>query len=129
MCLNFVGERTQKYDRENREWRWRQIKSIYRFYLDLVAKKLYYINCLNAYAIIVPLSEIKSYVVVLPFYIKMMKRRTHQACSFKAYYQKRHVFCLGQTELVLVGQGGGSPPRLLPLATHLFSSKDRRIVS
>ena len=103
MCLNFVGERTQKYDRENREWRWRQIKSIYRLYLDLVVKKLYYINCLNVWTIIVPLSEIKSYFVVLPFYIKMMKRRTLQICSFKASHQKRNVFCLGQTGLVLVG--------------------------
>ena len=50
MCLNFVGERTQKCDKENREWRWRQIKSIYRLYLDLVVKKLCYINCLNAWA-------------------------------------------------------------------------------
>ena len=30
-----------------------------------------------------PLSEIKNYVAVLSFYIKMMKRRTLQACSFK----------------------------------------------
>ena len=29
----------------------------------------------------VPLSEIKSYVVVLSFYIKMMKQRTLQACN------------------------------------------------
>ena len=49
MCLNFVGERTQKCDKENREWWWRQIKSIYRLYLDLVVKKLYYINCLNVW--------------------------------------------------------------------------------
>ena len=33
--------------------------------------------------LIVPLAEIKNYVVVLSFYIKMMKRRTLQACSFK----------------------------------------------
>ena len=39
MCLNFVGERTQKCDRENREWQRRQITSIYRLYLDLVVKK------------------------------------------------------------------------------------------
>ena len=50
MCLNFVGERTQKCDKENREWRWRQIKSIYRLYLDLVVKQLCYISCLNAWA-------------------------------------------------------------------------------
>ena len=29
MCLNSVGERTQRCDKENREWQWRQIKSIY----------------------------------------------------------------------------------------------------
>ena len=36
LCLNSVGKRTQKCDRKNRELRWRQIKSIYRWYLDLV---------------------------------------------------------------------------------------------
>ena len=50
MCLNFVEERSQKCDRENREGRWRQITSIYRLYLDLVVKKFYYINCLNTWA-------------------------------------------------------------------------------
>ena len=50
ICLNFVEERTQKCDRENREWRWYQIKSIYRLHLGLVVKQLYYISCLNAYA-------------------------------------------------------------------------------
>ena len=50
MCLNFVEERTQKCDRENREWRWCQIKSIYRLHLDLVVKQLCYISCLNACA-------------------------------------------------------------------------------
>ena len=42
MCLKFVEERTQKYDRENREWWWRQIKSIYRLHLELVVKQLFY---------------------------------------------------------------------------------------
>ena len=69
MCLNFVGERTWKCDKENRECWWRQIKSIYRLHLDLVVKQICYINCLNAWAT-VPLSEIKRYVVVLSFYIK-----------------------------------------------------------
>ena len=59
--------------------------------------------------LISPNSEIKSYVAVLPFYRKMMKRRTFQACNFKAYHQKWHVFCLGKTGLVLVGQGGVLP--------------------
>ena len=47
MRLNSVGERTQKGDRENRELRWRQIKSIYLWYL--VVKQLRYINSLNAW--------------------------------------------------------------------------------
>ena len=84
MCLNFVEESTQKCHRENQEWQWCQIKSIYRLHLDLVVKQLCYNSCLNAWApsqLIVPLSEIKSYVVVLSFYINMMKRRTLQACS------------------------------------------------
>ena len=42
MCLNFVGERTRKCDKENRELQWRQIKAIYRLYLDLVVKQLCY---------------------------------------------------------------------------------------
>ena len=50
ICLNFVEERTQKCDRENREWRWYQIKSICKLHLDLVVKQLYYIICLNACA-------------------------------------------------------------------------------
>ena len=97
MCLNFVKERTQKCDRENREWRWRQIKSIYRLHLDLAVKQLCYNSCLNAWATNAPLSEIKSYVLVLSFYIKMMKRRTLQACSFWHSIKK-------------VGQGGVLPP-------------------
>ena len=40
MCLNSVGQRAQKSDKENRELRWRQIKSIYRWYIDLVVKRL-----------------------------------------------------------------------------------------
>ena len=88
MCLNFVEERTQKCDRENREWRWRQIKSIYRLHLDLVVKQLCYISCLNVVLLIVPLSEINSYVVVLSFYIKMMKRSTLQGCSLSHSIKK-----------------------------------------
>ena len=45
-----LSDRTQKYDRENREERWRQIKSIYRWHLDLVAERLRCINCLNTWA-------------------------------------------------------------------------------
>ena len=88
MCLNFVEERTQKCDRENREWRWCQIKSIYRLHLDLVVKQLCYISCLNVVLLILPLSEINSYVVALSFYIKMMKRRTIQGCRLSHSIKK-----------------------------------------
>ena len=46
MCLNCVGERTQKCDKENRESWWRQIKSI----RNSILIKQHYINCLNAWA-------------------------------------------------------------------------------
>ena len=45
--LKSVGESTQKCGRKNREWRWRQIKSVYMWYLDVVVKRLRCIDCLN----------------------------------------------------------------------------------
>ena len=83
MGLNFVGERTQKCDKENRVWRWRQIRSIYRSYLDLVVKKLCHINCLNAWATICATFRNQKLCCGTVFLHKMMKRRTLQACSFK----------------------------------------------
>ena len=50
MRSHSVGERTQKCDREHREGRWYQIKSINRWHLDLVAESLHCINSLNAWA-------------------------------------------------------------------------------
>ena len=114
MCLNFVKERTQKCDRENREWRWRQIKSIYRLHLDLAVKQLCYNSCLNAWATNAPLSEIKSYVLVLSFYIKMMKRRTLQACSFWHSIKKVMLSVQGKLDLFKSGRGESSLP--FPLA-------------
>ena len=68
-----------------------------------------------------PLSEIKSYVAVLSFYIKMIKRRTLQVSSLKHSIKKDMLFCLGQIEIILVGQRGiplqPLPPP--PLATRL----------
>ena len=55
-----------------------------------------------------PLSEIKSYVMVLSFYIK---RRTLQVSGLKHSIKKDMLFSLGQIEIILVGQGGV----LLPL--------------
>ena len=64
-----------------------------------------------------PLSEIKSYVVVLSLYIKMIKRRTHQVSSSKHSIKKDMLFGLGQIEIALVGQGGAPAkgPRIHPL--------------
>ena len=53
-----------------------------------------------------PLSEIKSYVVVLSLYIKMIKRRTHQVSSSKHSIKKAMLFSLEQIETILVGQVG-----------------------
>ena len=56
------------------------------------------------------LSEITSYVVLMSFYIKMMKRRTLQACSL------RHSIRKGMfSELVEVGQGWNPPPLPPPI--------------
>ena len=59
--------------------------------------------------LIVPLSEIKSYVVVLSFYIKMMKQRTLQACSLRHSIKKGMFFVLGKVDLFKLGRGGSSP--------------------
>ena len=48
--LEFCGGTYSEVDRENREWRWCQTKSVYRLHLDLVVKQLCYISCLNAFA-------------------------------------------------------------------------------
>ena len=56
------------------------------------------------------LSEITSYVVLMSFYIKMMKRRTLQACSLRHSIKNRmfSVFwtCLSRA----VGEEGSPPP-------------------
>ena len=88
MCLNFVGERTQKCDRENREWRWHQIKPIYRLYPDLAVKQLCYINCLNPWATNCTTFRNQRLSWGTVFLQKMMKRRTLQACSFRHSIKK-----------------------------------------
>ena len=62
--------------------------------------------------LIVPLSEIKSYVVVLSFYIKMMKRRTFQACSLRHSIKTGMFFVSGKMDLFKSGRGGVLPPWL-----------------
>ena len=66
-----------------------------------------------------PLSEIKSYVMVLSFCIK---RRTLQVSSLNHSIKKDMLLSLGQIEIILVGQGGvllPLPPLPPPLATRL----------
>ena len=71
-----------------------------------------------------PLSEIKSYVVVLSFYIKMIKRITLQVSSSKYCIKKDMPFSLGPTEIILVGKGWYfcplSPPGYAPNVTSYF---------
>ena len=40
----------------------------------------------------------------------MIKRRTLQVSSLKHSIKKDMFFCLGQIEIILVGQGGSPPP-------------------
>ena len=89
--------------------------------------------------LIVPFSEIESCGVIPSFYITMRKPKTFQGCSLMYSIKKSHVFCFGQTGLILVGQlsriggmggGGVSPPPLLPaLATHLGQQEKEEAIS
>ena len=88
MCLDFVEVRTQKCDRENREWRWRQIKSIYRLYLDLVVKQLCSVNCLNAWANNCATFRNQKLCCDTVFLRKNDETRTLQACSLRHSIKK-----------------------------------------
>ena len=87
------------------------------WYLDVIVEHLGCIDCLNPWVIklILPLSEDKSFFAILPFYIKMMQRRTLQACSLKHSIKKTCFSVQGKIEIILVGQGGSPPPPLPPL--------------
>ena len=63
--------------------------------------------------LIVPLSEIKSYVAILSFYIKMMKRRTLQICSLRHSIKKGMFSVQGKLDLFKSGMGE------YPLPPHL----------
>ena len=56
------------------------------------------------------LSEIKSYVVVLSFYIKMMKQRTFQACSLKHNIKNGMFYVQGELNFFKSGRRESSPP-------------------
>ena len=91
------------------------------WYLDVVVKRLRCIDCLNSWVIklIVSLSEVKSFFAVLTFYIKMMQRRTLQACSLKHSIKKACFSVQGKIEIILVGQGGSPTPARPPLGYAL----------
>ena len=70
------------------------------------------------------LSEIKSYVVVLSLYTKMMKERTCQAFSLKHSIKNGmfSVYAKFNSFKPSGGEGGGSPHLLLSLTTRLFEN-------
>ena len=86
--LEFCGERTQKYSRENRAWRWRQINSIYRWYLDLVLKRLCCINCLNAQDTNCATSSNQKFCCGTFFLDKNNETKNSSGLQLKAEYQK-----------------------------------------
>ena len=62
------------------------------------------------------LSEIKSYVEVLSFEIKMMKRKNLHVCSLKHSIKKGMLYVQGNQDVFKSGkekEGGGSPPSSL----------------
>ena len=70
-----------------------------------------------------PFSEIKSWGVAPFFYIKMIKRRTLQACNLKYSIQKETLSALDKMDLFRLGKGESNslppPPHPRPLATRL----------
>ena len=60
------------------------------------------------------LSEIKSYVVVLSFFIKIMKQRIFQACSLKHSTKKGMFYVQSKLNFFKSSRGGVLPPSPLP---------------
>ena len=77
----------------------------------------------------VPLSEIKGYVVLLSFYIKMMKGRRLQACSLRHGIKNGMLSVWGKLDLFKSARRAVLPPPPppprppLPLATCLAKKK------
>ena len=74
--------------------------------------------------LIVPLSEIKSYVAILSFYIKMMKRRTLQICSLRHSIKKGMFSVQDKLELFKSGMGEYSPSWLRACRTDFLPYLD-----
>ena len=99
---------------------WRQSKLIDRWYLELVVKRLRCISCLNSYA--ANCASFRSCGVVPSFYIKMMKRRTIQACSL-LHSIKNNMFLFWEnwTYLSWAGEILHFPPPWLHAFVQVFS--------
>ena len=74
-----VGKRVQNCNMENPERCWRQSKPTDRWFIELLVKRLSWINSLNACA--TNCASFKNCGVVPSFYIKRMELRILQACS------------------------------------------------
>ena len=107
---NSVGEVPQNCDRENQ-----LIGGTQTWQLSVSPVSM-------SLLLIVPFSEIESCGVIPSFYITMRKPKTFQGYSLMYSIKKSHVFCFGQTGLILVGQlsriggmgGGGGVPTTPP---------------
>ena len=122
MYLNFVEKHTQKCDRENQEWWWCQIKSIYRLHLDLVVRQLCYISCLNASATNCATSRNQNLCCGTVFLHKNDETKNSSGLQFKAQHKK--ACFLFRANWTCLSWAGGSPP-LPPLVTHLISDRVR----
>ena len=132
MCLNFVGERTQKCDRENREWWWRQIKSIYRLHLDLVVKQLCYISCLNACATNCATFRNQKLCCGAVFLHKNDETKNSSGLQFKAQHQKKACFLFRANWTCLRRDGGvllPSPPFGYTPVHHDFNYASLKMVT
>ena len=71
------------------------------------------------------LSEIKSYVVVLSFFIKMMKKRTFQACSLKHSIKKGMFYVQGKLNFFKLGRAGVTDPvtAIYSIGLKLYKNK------
>ena len=112
MCLNSVGNILKRCDTENREWWWRQIKQIYIYIYGTQRwwLRVFTVVIVKMLDLIRLLSEIKSYVVQLSFYIKMIKQRTSQTCNLKHSIKKDMFSVQGNVNLFKSGRGGEPSP-------------------
>ena len=117
MGFKSVGKRAQNCDMEFLERRWCQSKPTDRWYLELVVKRLRCINFSN------PCTDncasFRNCGMVPSFHIKMMRRRTIQACSL-IHSIKNGKFLFWTNWTYLSRAGGVLPLPLPPLWLQVF---------